>query len=144
MTTGDQRGALKWKPRLSHLMLRVKDLDRSLHFYTQLLGMHVLRRTDYPEGKFTNTFIAYGPEDAFPADRAHPQLGQERPYATRAMDTGTSPSTSRTSTGLCDHSARAGVKIVRAGRADEARYRARAFVEDPDGYRVEIAQPYRG
>ena len=45
--------------RLAHTMIRVKDLDLSLKFYCEILGMKVLRKTDYPDGKFTNTFIGY-------------------------------------------------------------------------------------
>ena len=48
--------------RLAHTMLRVFNLDSSLKFYCDILGMKVLRRTDYPDGRFTNTFIGYGPE----------------------------------------------------------------------------------
>ena len=52
--------------RLAHTMIRVRDLELSLTFYCDILGMQVLRRKDYPEGKFTNTFIGYGPEIEFP------------------------------------------------------------------------------
>lgn len=52
--------------RLAHTMMRVRDLEKSLEFYVGLFGMEVLRRTDYPDGKFTNTFIGYGPEAGFP------------------------------------------------------------------------------
>ena len=52
--------------RLAHTMIRVRDLKTSLNFYCEILGMKVLRRTDYPEGRFTNTFIGYGPETEFP------------------------------------------------------------------------------
>ena len=48
--------------RFLHTMLRVGDLDRSIKFYTELLGMKVLRRDDYPEGKFTLAFVGYGDE----------------------------------------------------------------------------------
>ncbi|HTT78661.1 MAG TPA: VOC family protein, partial [Stellaceae bacterium] len=48
--------------RLLHTMLRVKDLDKSLHFYTDLLGMKLLRKRDYPTGKFTLAFVGYGDE----------------------------------------------------------------------------------
>ena len=48
--------------RLAHTMIRVRNLELSLKFYCETLGMMVLRRTDYPEGRFTNTFIGYGPE----------------------------------------------------------------------------------
>src|SRR5579871_4766038 len=50
------------KARLLHTMLRVKDLDKSLHFYSDLLGMKVLRKRDYPSGKFTLAFVGYGEE----------------------------------------------------------------------------------
>ncbi len=52
----------KGRYRLAHTMIRVRDLDRTLAFYVGLLGMAVLRQTDYPDGRFTNTFIGYGPE----------------------------------------------------------------------------------
>ena len=46
--------------RLAHTMIRVKDLEASFNFYCKTLGMKVLRKTDYPDGKFTNAFIGYG------------------------------------------------------------------------------------
>ncbi|MBF0332497.1 MAG: VOC family protein, partial [Alphaproteobacteria bacterium] len=48
--------------RLLHTMIRVRDLDKSIDFYTRLLGMRLLRRTDYPEGEFTLAFVGYGDE----------------------------------------------------------------------------------
>ncbi|MDX8388754.1 MAG: lactoylglutathione lyase [Ghiorsea sp.] len=48
--------------RLLHTMIRVGDLDKSIDFYTRILGMSLLRRTDYPEGKFTLAFVGYGDE----------------------------------------------------------------------------------
>ena len=53
--------------RLAHTMMRVLDLEKSIHFYCDILGMQVLRRTDYPGGRFTNAFVGYGPEIEFPA-----------------------------------------------------------------------------
>lgn len=50
--------------RILHTMLRVGDLDRSIDFYTQVLGMKLLRRKDYPEGRFTLAFVGYGDESA--------------------------------------------------------------------------------
>src|SRR5258708_11492719 len=52
------------KARMLHTMIRVHDLDKSIKFYTELLGMKLLRRTDYPEGKFTNVFVGYGDESS--------------------------------------------------------------------------------
>ena len=52
--------------RLAHTMIRVKDLENSFNFYCKTLGMKVLRKTDYPEGKFTNAFIGYGLENESP------------------------------------------------------------------------------
>ncbi|MBC8307340.1 MAG: lactoylglutathione lyase, partial [Pelagibacterales bacterium] len=52
--------------RLAHTMLRVKDLETSFNFYCKTLGMKVLRKTDYPDGKFTNAFIGYGLENESP------------------------------------------------------------------------------
>ena len=52
--------------RLAHTMMRVLDLEKSIHFYCDILGMQVLRRTDYPGGRFTNAFVGYGPEIEFP------------------------------------------------------------------------------
>jgi lactoylglutathione lyase len=49
--------------RILHTMIRVGNLDRSIAFYTEVLGMNVIRTSDYPEGKFTNVFIGYGQED---------------------------------------------------------------------------------
>ena len=48
--------------RILHTMLRVIDLDKSIHFYTEVLGMRLLRRTDFPEGKFTLAFVGFGEE----------------------------------------------------------------------------------
>ena len=50
--------------RLLHAMIRVRDLERSIDFYTRLFGMKLLRRTDYPTGKFTNVFVGYGDESS--------------------------------------------------------------------------------
>ena len=52
--------------RLLHTMLRVGDLDRSIDFYTEVLGMKLLRRKDYPDGKFTLAFVGYGDESDTP------------------------------------------------------------------------------
>ena len=68
------------KARLLHTMIRVKDLDKSLHFYTDLLGMKLLRKRDYPTGKFTLAFVGYGDEtDSTVVELTH-NWEQAEPY----------------------------------------------------------------
>ena len=66
--------------RLAHTMMRVQNLELSLKFYCDILGMKVLRKTDYPDGKFTNTFIGYGPEIEFPTLELTYNWDQTEPY----------------------------------------------------------------
>ena len=66
--------------RLAHTMIRVTDLKKSLDFYTRMLGMQILRSTDYPDGKFTNTFVGYGPEASYPAVELTHNWDQDQPY----------------------------------------------------------------
>lgn len=69
------------KPRLLHTMIRVKDLDKSLDFYTRCLGMNLLRKSDYPDGKFTLAFVGYGDEsDSTVVELTH-NWDQAEPYA---------------------------------------------------------------
>ena len=66
--------------RLAHTMMRVLDLEKSIHFYCDILGMQVLRRTDYPGGRYTNAFVGYGPEMEFPALELTHNWDQEEHY----------------------------------------------------------------
>ena len=66
--------------RLAHTMIRVVDLDRTLDFYTRLLGMRVLRQKEYPGGRFTNTFIGYDEEDASTVLELTWNWDQSEPY----------------------------------------------------------------
>ena len=61
--------------RILHTMIRVGDLERSIAFYTEVLGMKLLRRQDYPDGRFTLAFVGYGAGVRAGRDRAHAQLG---------------------------------------------------------------------
>lgn len=123
--------------RLAHTMIRVVDLERSIHFYCGILGMQVLRRTDYPDGRFTNTFIGYGPETEFPALELTHNWDQKTPY-----DKGDgwghicieTPDVYQ----ACDALAAEGVKIIKPASPMKHGTRILAFVEDPDGYRVEL------
>ena len=61
--------------QLLHTMIRVNDMDESIKFYTESLGMKLLRKKDYPGGKFTLAFVGYGDEKRQLGHRADPQLG---------------------------------------------------------------------
>ena len=66
--------------RLLHTMIRVLDLEKSLDFYTRVLGMKELRRKDYPSGEFTNVFVGYGGEDTHTVIELTHNWGQTEPY----------------------------------------------------------------
>jgi lactoylglutathione lyase len=127
------------KFRLLHTMLRVRDLDASLDFYTRLLGMKLLRKRDYPSGKFTLAFVGYGDEDSNTVIELTHNWDQKDPYAL-----GTAfghlaiavPDVYKT----CERLAAAGVKIPRPAGPMAHGGSVIAFIEDPDGYRIELVQ----
>jgi len=104
--------------RMMHTMLRVTDLDRALNFYCDVLGMKLIRRKDYPEGRFTLAFVGYGDErDSTVVELTHTGT----PTTTKwVAPTAISRSASGTSTRHATQSARAAVRIVREA-ADEGR-----------------------
>ncbi|MBL8437496.1 MAG: lactoylglutathione lyase [Zoogloeaceae bacterium] len=124
--------------RLLHTMLRVGNLERSLDFYTQVLGMTLLRRQDYPDGKFTLAFVGYQPEsegavlelthnwgvESYELGTAYGHIALEVPNAYQACD---------------DIRARGG-RVVREAGPMKHGTTVIAFVEDPDGYKVELIQ----
>jgi lactoylglutathione lyase len=124
--------------RLLHTMLRVGDLERSLDFYTRILGMKLLRRHDYPEGKFTLAFVGYGPEDT------HAVLELTYNWGTSKYELGTAYGHVALGVedihGTCESIRQAGGKIVRQPGPMKHGTTVIAFVEDPDGYRVELIQ----
>ena len=123
--------------RLAHTMLRVQNIDLSLKFYCEILGMKVLRKTDYSDGKFTNTFIGYGPEGEFPTLELTHNWDQKKPY-----DKGNgwghicieTPDVYK----ACENLSSAGIKITRPPGPMKHGTRVIAFCEDPDGYKVEL------
>ena len=127
------------KFRFLHTMIRVRDLDASLQFYTNLLGMKLLRKRDYPSGKFTLAFVGYGDESSNTVIELTHNWGQAEPYdlgsAFGHLAVGV-PDVYKT----CERLAAAGVKIPRpAGRMAHGGS-VIAFIEDPDGYRIELIQ----
>src|SRR5262245_44014274 len=127
--------------RILHTMIRVLDLEKSLDFYTRLLGMKVLRRKDYPDGKFTLAFVAYGAEENNTAIELTHNWGRTEPYE---IGTGFGhlalgvPDIYAT----CEMLAKHGVKIPRppAPMKFGSSGSVIAFIEDPDGYKIELIQ----
>jgi len=124
---------------LLHTMIRVLDLDKSIDFYTRHLGMKVLRRTDYPEGKFTNVFVGDGDEATSTVLELTHNWDQDLPY-----DLGSA-------VGQVHGAA---PEIYAAGEAmEQERHKIApkpgpmkhgttviAFIEDPDGYKIELIE----
>jgi lactoylglutathione lyase len=124
--------------RILHTMLRVGDLERSLAFYTQVLGMQLLRRRDYPDGKFTLAFVGYGDEeqhavleltynwgvDKYELGNAYGHIAVEVDDAHRA----------------CEEVKKRGGKVTREAGPMKHGSTVIAFVEDPDGYKIEFIQ----
>lgn len=125
--------------RLLHTMIRVRDLDASLDFYTRLLGMSLLRKTDYPSGEFTLAFVGYGPEETHSVIELTHNWGRQEPYA--LGDAFGHVAIGVTDIyGICDQLAKEGVKIPRPPGPMKHGSTVIAFVEDPDGYKVELIQ----
>ena len=117
-------------------MLRVRDLDTSVRFYTDVLGMQLLRRKDFPDGRFTLAFLGYGDESANTVLElthnwdtstynlgdayGHIAIGVEDVYA------------------ACERIRRSGGKVVREPGPMKHGSTVLAFVEDPDGYKIEL------
>ena len=124
--------------RILHTMLRVGDLDKSLAFYTEVLGMQLLRRDEYPEGQFTLAFIGYGDEQ----DEAVIELTYN--WDTNSYDKGNAYGHIAIEVddayAACDAVRKAGGNVVREAGPMKHGTTVIAFVEDPDGYKVEFIQ----
>ncbi len=124
--------------RILHTMLRVGNLDRSVDFYTRVLGMRVLRTTDRPDQKYSLAFVGYGDE----ASSAVLELTYN--YGVESYDQGTAyghiaievPDAYAT----CERIAAAGGKITRPAGPVKGGTTVIAFVVDPDGYKIELIQ----
>ena len=122
--------------RILHTMLRVGDLDRSLAFYTEVLGMRELRRTDYPTGRFTLAFVGYGPE----SEGAVLELTHN--WDTSSYDIGSGfghvAIEVADAYAACEQIKTRGGKVVREAGPMKHGTTVIAFVEDPDGYKIEL------
>ena len=122
--------------RVLHTMLRLSDLEASIRFYTHVLGMQQLRREDYPEGEFTLAFVGYGDE----AENTVIELTHN--WGTDSYETGTgfghiAIEVDDVYAAVAEVKARDG-KVIREAGAMNAGTTIIAFVEDPDGYQIEL------
>ena len=124
--------------RLLHTMIRVKDLDRSLDFYTRLLGMKMLRKNDYPGGRFTLAFVGYGPEDSNAVIELTYNYGTDKYELGNAF--GHIALEVPDAAAACDAIRQRGGKVVREAGPMKHGSTIIAFVEDPDGYKIELIQ----
>ena len=124
--------------RLLHTMIRVGDLQRSIDFYTQVLGMRLLRKSDYPGGRFTNAFVGYEDE----ARAAVLELTHN--WDTKAYDMGSGfghvAVEVEDAYQACDEVRKRGGKVVREAGPMKHGTTVIAFAEDPDGYKIELVQ----
>tara|TARA_B100000405_G_scaffold84934_1_gene58811 strand:- start:43 stop:447 length:405 start_codon:yes stop_codon:yes gene_type:complete len=126
------------QPRIMHTMIRVGDLERSIAFYTRHFGMEVIRTIDVPEGKYTNVFIGYGEE------KSDPMIELTYNYGVGSYEKG--DGFGHLAIGVpdiyaaCDAMRGEGVRIVREPGPVKFGTTVIAFVDDPDGYRIELIQ----
>lgn len=122
--------------RVLHTMLRVGDLQRSIRFYTEVLGMRLLRQHDYPDGKFTLAFVGYGPETEQAVIELTYNYGVDRydlgdGFGHVALEV-------EDAAAACAQIKSRGGKVVREAGPMKHGSTVIAFVEDPDGYRIEL------
>lgn len=122
-----------------HTMIRVKDLEKSLDFYTRHLGMKVLRQKDYPGGEFTLAFVGYGDEKDHTVLELTHNWGQEEDY-THGSGFGHLAIGVPDIYGTCERLEKEGVKIPRPPGPMKHGNTVIAFIEDPDGYKIELIQ----
>lgn len=124
--------------RLLHTMIRVGDLQRSIDFYTQVLGMRLLRKSDYPSGRFTNAFVGYDDESRAAV------LELTHNWDTKSYDMGSGfghvAVEVEDAYKACDAVKQRGGKVTREPGPMKHGTTVIAFVEDPDGYKIEFVQ----
>ena len=124
--------------RILHTMIRVGDLDKSLDFYTNIFGMQLLRKKDFPDGRFTLAFVGYGDEEH------NTVIELTHNWDTKSYDLGIAfghiaiavPDAYK----ACDNITAKGGKVVRPAGPMKFGGGVIAFVEDPDGYKIELIE----
>ena len=127
------------KARLLHTMLRVFDLGRSVDFYVNKLGMKLIRKTERPDQRYSLAFVGYGGEDSATVLELTYNWDQKEPYNLGSAYGHIAiavPDVTR----ACDGLAKAGVKITRPAGPVKGGTAMIAFIEDPDGYKIELIE----
>lgn len=126
--------------RLDHTMVRVFDQEKTIDFYTRILGMKILRQNEYPDGRFTNTFVGYQGEDEGTTIEMTYNWDQKEPYdmgnawghfALKVSDV----------YATAEYLKSEGVEFVREAGPMNAGTRIIAFFKDPNGYVIELNEP---
>jgi lactoylglutathione lyase len=124
--------------RILHTMLRVGDLQRAIDFYTGVLGMRLLRKADYPGGRFTNAFVGYDDESQAAV------LELTHNWDTKSYDLGNGYGhvaiEVENAARACDEVRQRGGKVTREAGPMKHGTTVIAFVEDPDGYKIELIE----
>lgn len=124
--------------RMLHTMLRVGNLDRSIDFYTNVLGMKVLRKHDYPDGKFSLAFIGYGDE------KDHTVIELTYNWGVESYDMGNAYGHIALEVDdayqACEQVRAVGGKVIREAGPMMHGTTVIAFIQDPDGYKIEFIQ----
>jgi lactoylglutathione lyase len=127
------------KGRMLHTMLRVFNLEKSVDFYSRLLGMEVLRRREVAEGRYTLAFVGYGAEDSNTVIELTYNWDQKEPYALGSAFGHLAIGVSDVYA-TCEKLGKEGVKITRPPGPVKFGTTVIAFIEDPDGYKIELIQ----
>jgi lactoylglutathione lyase len=130
---------MKDKFRLLHTMIRVMDMDKSVDFYTRHLGMTLLRRNDFEDGRFTLCFVGYGDEESEAVVELTHNWDQEEPYD-HGSAFGHLAIAVPDAYAVCEQLEKEGVSVPRPAGPMKGGTRVIAFVEDPDGYKIELVQ----
>ena len=125
--------------RLLHTMIRVFDLDKSIDFYTRLMGMKLLRKREVPPGRYTLAFVGYGDEDETAVIELTYNWDQKEPYALGSAFGHLAIGVSDVYA-TCEKLGKEGVKITRPPGPVKFGTTVIAFVEDPDGYKIELIE----
>lgn len=124
--------------QILHTMIRVGNLERSLAFYTEVMGMRLLRSQEYPGGRFTNAFVGYGDESegavlelTYNWDTSSYEMGNGFGHIALAVDDAYA---------ACERIKARGGKVTREAGPMKHGTTVIAFAEDPDGYKIELIE----